>query len=652
MAIAAMGAAAIGAAYWVGTQHSPPDTSPTTTVLAPGAVRLVAFDSCEAALAELKRTALARVGPWGLDGGNSIMERGAVGAPAEDSAAAPAEGRSQQKDTGYSRTNAHEAAADEPDLVKTDGKRIVSVVDGKLRVVDTASRKVTATLAVPGGYPTQLLLDGDRALVTVQPDGGVITDLPMTDGPTTGRATPMPSGLNTRLVLVDLAGGARVAGSLTVDGAYIDARQVGSVARVVVRSGPRLEFGYPMGDVGEAEATRRNREIIERSTAADWLPRYQLERGSDRTSGQLLDCPALSRSAGHTGTAVLSVLTFDLRADLGTGDAVGIAADGDTVYGTGTSLYVADDHHPRVGILPAEPRRIAAPERSGPPRTEVHQFDVAKPGKPVYLASGAVDGSLLNQYSLSEHNGNLRVATTTEDPTRCCDRTPNSESAVAVLTRRGDTLAVVGRVGGLGKGERIYSVRFLGDTGYVVTFRRTDPLYTIDLADPARPRVTGELKITGYSAYLHPVGAGRLLGVGQEATDQGRTTGTQVSLFDTATRADARRVTQYQLPGASSEAEFDPHAFLYWQEKGLIVVPLDRYKSDGTSNGGALVLRLSGDALTEAGVLAHPDVRNTMVDNRIRRSLVAGGALWTVSASGLLVSDMDSLAQLAWVPFG
>ncbi|OON33252.1 hypothetical protein BSA16_01360, partial [Micromonospora sp. Rc5] len=87
-------------------------------------------------------------------------------------------------------------------------------------------------------------------------------------------------------------------------------------------------------------------------------------------------------------------------------------------------------------------------------------------------------------------------------------------------------------VTGLGRGERIHSVRYLGPTGHVVTFRRTDPLYTLDLTDPAAPRVTGELKITGYSAYLHPAGPGRLLGVGQEADADGRAQGLQVSLFD------------------------------------------------------------------------------------------------------------------------
>ena len=147
--------------------------------------------------------------------------------------------------------------------------------------------------------------------------------------------------------------------------------------------------------------------------------------------------------------------------------------------------------------------------------------------------------------------------------------TGTSESTVYVLRQDGRSLDVVGKVGGLGKGERIYSVRFVGATGYVVTFRQTDPLYTVDLRDPAKPTVTGELKITGYSAYLHPAGDGRLLGIGQEATEQGRIQGTQISLFDVRDPAKPNRLAQYHVQGAHSEAEFDPHAFLYWPQTGL-----------------------------------------------------------------------------------
>ena len=108
---------------------------------------------------------------------------------------------------------------------------------------------------------------------------------------------------------------------------------------------------------------------------------------------------------------------------------------------------------------------------------------------------------------------------------------------------------------------------------YVVTFRQTDPLYVIDLSDPANPVLDGELKIPGYSAYLHPVGDGLLLGVGQNATDEGRTLGTQLSLFDVSDPTNPQQIDTLPI-GGSSEVEWDHKAFLYWPEDGTIVLPV------------------------------------------------------------------------------
>jgi uncharacterized secreted protein with C-terminal beta-propeller domain len=280
----------------------------------------------------------------------------------------------------------------------------------------------------------------------------------------------------------------------------------------------------------------------------------------------------------------------------------------------------------------------------------VYQFDISRPGKPVFVASGGVEGVLLNQYSLSEFGGRLRIATTFNQPGPCCDQPGRSESMITVLARTGDGLTAVGKVAGLGVGERIYAVRFFGPVGYVVTFRQTDPLYTVDLSDPAHPRVVGELKINGYSAYLHAAGDGRLIGVGQDATEAGRRTGTQVSLFDTGNLAAARRVAQFQLPGGTSEVEYDPHAFLYWPEKGLLVVPvMEQGRTERrTPEGGALVLKLGGDAFTELGMITHPA---GLSEGSVRRALVLGDEIWTVSAAGALANAIDGLAQRAWIPF-
>ena len=159
--------------------------------------------------------------------------------------------------------------------------------------------------------------------------------------------------------------------------------------------------------------------------------------------------------------------------------------------------------------------------------------------------------------------------------------------------------------------------------------------------------MTGELKITGYSAYLHPAGDGRLIGVGQEATGQGRTTGTQVSLFDVSNPASPQRLAQYHLPNSSSEAQFDPHAFLYWPQDGTLVIPVSTYKTNYEVS--SLVLRVEGNQLRETGKIVEPQSQNQY--GGARRTIVIGDQLWSVSSAGVQINARNGLAQQAWLPF-
>lgn len=597
------------------------------------------------------------------------------------SAAAPAapQGGTQPSATpGYSGTNTHEQGVDEPDLVKTDGKRVFTVADGVLRVVDVASRTQTGKLRVPAGAASELLLSGDRALLVVRGAGAPYpTSVPESaPGRLPAPDMALPNG-RTTLVLVDLSGPTPTSlGELAVDGGYVDARQIGATARVVVRSWPR---GPKVDNSGGGNYESRYTKAVNQTTVDDWLPGYTLKAGDRTSSGRLVECGAVSRpdtepgSPGHTGASTLSVLSFDLKGQLSTGSPVTIAADADTVYASATNLFVAAGYAP----MPTNKRESAAAYQ---PRTAIYQFDISGTGLPKHVASGDVDGQLLNQYSLSEYNNHLRVATTAQLPvptpkpksggTGSSGGTAdlampvnNTESAVTVFALGDKELKQVGRAGGLGRGERIYAVRFTGAVGYVVTFRQTDPLYTLDLNDPKSPKVVGELKINGYSAYLHPVDGGRLIGVGQDATDTGRRTGTQVSLFDVSNLADPRRTANFTVTMGNSEAEMDPHAFLYWPANGTLVIPLTgpyRTSAPAVPPGGntgfvppdygkpgtqALVLRLQGGSFVEVGRISHPG------GGDMRRSLVIGDALWTLSSEGVMVSDLTTLAQRGWVPF-
>ena len=611
--------------------------------------------------------------------------------------------------SNYSGTNTHEAGVDEPDLIKTDGRRIVTVSAGVLRVVDAASRSLRGFAELSDGAdpndpfryaPADLLLAGDHALVLLREqfyayrgggpmvveDRAVPPPVPGAVEPGVARDPDQPTDAKTdpprpteppiygpRLLLVDISGQPRVLASYRIDGGFVDARQVGATARVVIRSYPRLVFPYVEKGT-DANRTTDNKKIIDKAGLDEWLPRIETTTGGSTTRATV-NCDAVARPATYTGTNMLTVLTFDLAANsLGDGRPTTIVADGDTVYSNGPSLYVASDQRWRA--MPMFGRDVAVDGVRERPeaRTEIYKFETSGTERPRFVAGGSVPGYLINQYALSELDGKLRVAATSGEPWADPGTRWTSQSGIYVLEQSRNRLREIGKVEGLGKGERIYAVRFVGTLGYVVTFRQTDPLYTVDVSDPTKPRVRGELKITGYSAYLHPAGGDKLIGIGQEATGEGRVTGTQVSLFSIADADKPTRLARYYLSGANSEAEFDPHAFLYWPASGLLVVPLqvqgvDRPGVGGGSSGtgggavappdvkmvptvGALVLRVAGDSITELGFIRHPSqYENQGYPGVIRRSLVIDETLWTVSDGGLMATDSRSLNRLAWIPF-
>ena len=374
-----------------------------------GSLALAAFTSCGDALQGLRQAAQASVGPYGLPGDQqsvvALDGSAPMRAPAAPGPMAAAQGSTARDATpGYSATNDHEVGVDEPDLVKTDGRRIVTVTGGVLRVVDVSTGTVTGKLNLAdrsGGLSTgNLLLDGDHALVLVD---GRIGPVPASDAgaaPAPGSdAGAAPAPVGPRLLLIDLATTPTVIGSYAIDGAMVDARQVGNTVRVVVRSAPRIHFPSDYRTGGD-EATRvaANRAVIARTGLASWLPRIEVtDHGVTRAA--TVPCDAVRRPASYSGGNLLTVLTFDLSADaLGSGLPVSIAADGDTVYATPQSLYIASDQRwrfPATGAGGPGPIMYGGPDtaRQAPPMPQAAATTGQAQAGPAGLPTGAISGA-------------------------------------------------------------------------------------------------------------------------------------------------------------------------------------------------------------------------------------------------------------------
>ncbi|HEY5650967.1 MAG TPA: beta-propeller domain-containing protein [Acidimicrobiia bacterium] len=617
------------------------------------ASELVALDNCDELLDYYTSNALEIVGPYGLGGyGGPWFGVDTVAEAARDDAGVAVQA-AQSRD--YTDTNVQVEGVDEADIVKTDGFRIVTALDDHLRTWEVGSPGVThvGSLQLPF-WPQAMFLRGDT-VVTI---GGVWDVRPL--GPSSADIAPSYGSSITRIAEIDISNMAdpAIVRTVDLDGAYVQSRLVDGSLRVAINSNPvGFEWKYPTGGGlrAEREATEANREIIRNSTIANWLPYSVVTEGRSESEGDLLDCTKVMVPKEFSGLSTLSLLMFDVDAGVSSWDGAGVVASGATMYATAEHTYLATQ---RWMDWWAWDEATVQEEADGF-TTSIHLFETV--GSPTYVASGSVTGFLLNQFSMDEYDGHLRVASTTAPQGWWWS--DHTESLVTVLERQGAELAAVGQVGGLGEGEQIYAVRFIQGMGYVVTFRQTDPLYTVDLSNPTNPTVTGELKILGYSAYLHPVGDGLILGLGQDADDAGRTKGTQLSLFDVSDPSNPRRLDTVTMDGGWSQAEGDHHAFTYTD--GLALAPYQRWdwiedESGGRSmfDTGVIAARIDGTELSLGAVL------RPIADGPIEekdwvgrdpwawsptRTIVIDDFVYTISQAGIAIHDASSFERIETV---
>jgi hypothetical protein len=749
--VAALVAAGVVAASLTGGSPGDDGADPVVPLGPVQNVALQSFTSCEALLTYYRGHAGRLVGPYGgLGSGGGVMTFGERTTAAQDggmAAAAPsapnssaAKGSADSGTTSDTGTNVQVAGVDEADTAKLSGDLLLTLDnDGDLRVTRVAGRTVTPVSELdlspeivrfptepgtekytpqPAGTPLfsprQLIVRGTRVVVV-----GDLTSYPGVIRPNARGAVSdlmlQPDYVQrARLLELDLSDPAapRRVRALDVDGYVGSARLVGGVLRVTLTTSPHgFNWRTPVygrdGSVSksaERKATAANRALVAEAGIDKWLPGYTLTTfggGAKPSNGRLLECGDVASPKEFAGLETLSLLSADLDRDgLAKPESSAVVAQGSTVYATPEHTYVAT---PAWQAWANDPRAKIAPGRTGRQETAIHLFESDGTAS-TYLASGSVPGSLLNQFAMDEHEGALRVASTTQSavampmpiegdggigdsgtsddaassssgsaagtaPDSAAPSPPPSTSQVLVLRQQGRALVKVGEVGGLGKGEQIHSVRFIGERGYVVTFRRTDPLYTIDLSDPAKPRVAGELKILGYSAYLHPAGPGRLLGVGQDADEDGRVKGLQLSLFDVSDPAAPRRLDAVGMGQAWTEVEGDHHAFTL--ADGLALAPFQRWgQVDSTGqqsafDTGVVAVRVGGSA-----ALAEPKVLRPLADGPVlqpafgpdpdveriigatpQRTFVKDGVVYTVTGAGIAAHDAGTLARIAFTPY-
>jgi uncharacterized secreted protein with C-terminal beta-propeller domain len=570
----------------------------------------------------------------------------------------------------FSGTNNQVAGVDEGDLVKTDGQHLFVIAGDGVDIVSAwpaGELGVVSHITTPG-RERSLFLHGTRLTVISQDNSWE----PIAGRAAVGGAATLgwwnrhwQSHVDVTVIDVSVASTPAIIETTRLDGWLVDARAIDG--RVLVVTQDALDIPaptlIPIPPTVSIDAAPHDPIAITASSIVstvmpilidrtDWpsdgtryvyedeasyrvhleeawntvaSPRFTTTAAAGgTTTGELLTAGNTYLPAKATDNTLLSVSSFRIDDDfVGPDTTTTVAGVSGSVYASASNLYVSAAHWGSWWD-----------STDAGTTTNIYRFDLEATDVPL-TAVGAVPGITLNQFSLDESaDGLLRVATTSGFNDR-------ASSGVYTLAAAAGNLQTVGSVTGLAPGERIYSVRFIGDRGYVSTFREVDPLFVLDLANPAKPRVVGQLKVPGFSSYLHPLDAAHLLGIGRDVDPAtGRVLGLQLSIFDVGTPANPRRTATYTFQGDGwqswSAALWDHHAVSWFAAQGILALPVQQ-GDWWEGSDGLVVFKVdpkSADGFTNLGEITH--------GGTVQRSIRIGDLLYSVSAGEVQVHRLDA----------
>jgi uncharacterized secreted protein with C-terminal beta-propeller domain len=537
---------------------------------------------------------------------------------------------------GYSPTNIQVAGVDEADIVKTDGQYIYLVSGNRTIIVKAyppEQAQVLSKIEVAGTV-MGIFINGDRLVVFEEET----PYYPYYDLPSSVEKTYMPYwSPKTYVKVYDVSDrtNPRLQRELSADGQYVSSRMIGDYAYVVV-----------------------NEPVYEQDDEIN-LPK--IGSGSNETEIQATDI--YYSDVADYYYMYTTIIAMNTQND-----------DQEPTYetillGASSTLYVSPDN-----IYLTFP--VWGTGMGDFDKTSIHRIHIA--GDEITpVASGEVPGSVLNQFSMDEYDGYFRVATTTHG-----EKPLNN---VYVLNM---ALNITGSLEGLAPGETIYSARFMGERCYLVTFRNIDPLFVIDLSNPDAPKVLGELKITGYSSYLHPYDETHIIGIGKETVaereDFAWYQGVKISLFDVSDVNNPVEISKYEIGdrGTDSPVLWDHKAFLFDKSRNLLVIPVLEAKINATQYPEGVTSSAYGQPVWQGAYVFDISIDNglqlrgkiTHVENitdpeqgyyyyytpfAVERSLYIDNVLYTISQAKIMMNSLENLDYInevelphpTWAPY-
>lgn len=500
----------------------------------------------------------------------SMMEDRAV--------AAPTAGNAEQRSVlfgsdDYSRTNVQVEGVDEGDRVKTDGRYlyVVSRRDQKVRIIDVrdpATMQVVAVLTFENFSPTDLYIDGAKLAVTGQTS--FQTHVPFMEDSMNSKMMIYPPifGMQKSAVKifdVTVKSAPKELRTVAFEGQTISTRLVDGKMLLVLNTAPRWYGAYTQ---------------TKEANAKGLLPLFD-DSATGLKDSPVADCNRVTILPRVPRPQYLVIATIPLSATAEIGRTV-ILGNGQNVYASLQNLYVAS---------PDWTYHWNSSTGTSDEKTTIYRFSYTPTGT-IFASQGSVPGHILNQFSMDENAETFRIATTVSPQWTTMTKSVNN---LFVLNRELETL---GSVTDIAPGESIYSVRFMGNRAYMVTFKQVDPLFVLDLSDARNPKILGRLKIPGYSNYLHPVDENHILGFGKdvdESIDKDKVhsddavyytaiLGMKVALFDVTDVTDPQEIHKEIIGGRGTDSPLltDHKALLFDRERGLLAFPVTVYDKRAT----------------------------------------------------------------------
>ena len=599
------------------------------------------FNSYEEIFATMK----ASIGSRGY--GYDMMENAGMPGVASSS-------DSTGKSVNYSRTNIQVEGVDEADIVKTDGKYIYNFSDRSLVITDAyplGSAGIVSKTVLENMQPLEMFVQGDNLMVFARKSASYDGPRPLNDM----MRYPYYDSQKTVVLLYNVSNRSApvVVKELEFSGDYLSSRLIGDNAYFVVSARPYFYFDEP-GIMSSVIVPKMSEDGVERFIA---LP---------QEIGYLPPMPPES----FVTIASLNVNTKELQKETIVGSAENLFASQDNIYLAATSWYPG-----QVPVLEGGIR----PDFERDEKTVINKFRLEN-GKIGFAGQGSVPGHVLNQFSMDEFEGKFRIATTTGS--LWGEGASQSKNNLYVLDQE---MNLVGSLEDLAPGEKIYSARFMGKRAYMVTFKKVDPLFVIDVSEPTNPRVLGKLKIPGYSDYLHPIDETHLIGVGKdtiEATDElvgnrgldfAWYQGLKLAIFDVSNVENPIELHKIVIGdrGTDSYALDDHKAFLFDKEKELLVLPIelaeipkeDKKPLEENQRSpaygvpvfqGAFVFKVNlTEGFVERGRITHISGEEELKsgyyypqESNVKRALFIENVLYTLSDKMLKANDLETLEEI------